>query len=279
VTERFRDRVCLVTGSTGIAGAAAQRFAAEGATVFIATRTEDHGRKLVERLRATRARVEMVAVDLAEVDTAQVAVDACVAAFGRVDAVFNVAGGSGRRFGDGPVDAVDAAGWDGTVDLNARSLFLLCGAAVRVMLGQDRAVDGCRGAILTTSTILATDPSPVYFATHAYAAAKGAIDALGRAMAARYAPEGIRINTIAPGLTRTPMADRAAADPATMAYAAWKQPLAGGFIEPADVAAAAAFLLSGDAARITGQTIKVDGGFSVSEPPPPGPAIDAGPER
>jgi len=267
VTERFHDRVCLITGSTGIAAAAAERFAAEGATIFVATRTEDHGRELVEQLRRAGGRAEMIAVDLVQVESARVAVDACVTAYGRIDAVFNVAGGSGRKFGDGPVHEVDAAGWDATLDLNARSLFLVCGAAIRVMLGQARDADGCRGAILNMSSILAFNPSPAYFPTHAYTAAKGAIDALGRAMAARYAADGIRVNTVAPALTRTPMAARAAADLATKAYVAWKQPLAGGLIEPAEVAAAAAFLLSGDAARITGQTLKVDGGFSVTEAP------------
>jgi len=279
VTERFRDRTCLITGSTGIAAAAAERFASEGATVFIATRTESHGRELVERIRATGAQAETIAVDLAGPDAAEAAVDACVSAFGRIDAVFNVAGGSGRRFGDGPVHEVGAAGWDATLDLNARSLFLVCGAAVRAMLGQPRDADGCRGAILNTSSILAYDPSPTFFATHAYAAAKGAIDALSRTMAARYAADGIRVNTLAPALTRTPMAGRAASDPATMAYAAWKQPLAGGFIEPADIAAAAAFLLSGDAARVTGQTLKVDGGFSVTEAPPTEADGEAGADR
>lgn len=268
MTERFHDRVCLITGSTGIAAAAAERFAAEGATIFVATRTNAHGRELVERVRHAGGRAETIAVDLTEVDSAQVAVDACVATYGRIDAVFNVAGGSGRKFGDGPVHEAGSAGWDATLDLNARSVFLVCGAAVRVMLAQARDTDGCRGAILNMSSILAFHPSPAHFPTHAYAAAKGAVDALSRAMAARYASAGIRVNTVAPALTRTPMAERAAADPATMAYAAWKQPLAGGFIEPAAVAAAAAFLLSGDAARITGQTLKVDGGFSVTEAPP-----------
>ena len=86
-------------------------------------------------------------------------------------------------------------------------------------------------------------------------------------MAASYAPEGIRVNTIAPSVTLTPMAGRAAADPDTVAYAAWKQPLVGGFLRPEDVAGAAAFLLSDDARAITGQRLEVDGGASVTESP------------
>ena len=265
---RFAGRTILITGSTGIAAASARRIAAEGGTVFIATRTAANGAALVAELRSAGASAETIAVDLVEPDAADRAVDAAVAAFGRIDGVFNVAGGSGRKAGDGPVDRATADGWDATLDLNARSLFLVCGAAVRVMLDQERDGDGCRGAILNMSSVLSRHPSPTFFGTHAYAAAKGAINALSVTMAARYAPDGIRVNAVLPSLTRTPMAVRAAADPATVAYATWKQPLAGGLLEADDVAPAAAFLLSGDAARITGQLLEIDGGFGVTDAPP-----------
>ena len=265
MTDRFAGRTCLITGATGIAGATARRLAAEGAAVFIATRTEANGSDLVDALRAMGRPAAMIAVDLVEPDAAQVAIDACVAAFGRIDAAFNVAGGSGRRFGDGPAHEAGADGWDATLDLNARSMFLVCGALVRVMLHQERDDAGIRGAILNMSSVLASHPSPAYFPTHAYAASKGAINSMTLAMAAGYAADGIRVNAIAPALTRTPMAGRAAADPETMAFAAWKQPLAGGFIEPEDVAAPAAFLLSCDASRITGQLLTVDAGFSLMD--------------
>ena len=91
---------------------------------------------------------------------------------------------------------------------------------------------------------------------------------MARAMASHYAGDGIRVNMISPGLVRTPMSERAANDPATVAYAGRKQPLAGGFLDPDDVALAALFLLSGDAARITGQVLEVDGGWGVTEAGP-----------
>lgn len=264
---RFHDRTCLITGSTGIAAASAIRFAAEGARIFIASRTESHCLELVERLTAAGATADHAVADLTDDDAADRVVAACVERFGRLDAVFNVAGGSGRRFGDGPVHAATAAGWDATLDMNARSLFLMCGAAARQMLTQEPDTSGMRGAILNMSSILSTHPSPRIFPTHAYAASKGAIDALTRTMAAYYAPHRIRVNTIAPSVTRTPMAGRAAADPDTLAYAAWKQPLVGGFLEADDVVGAAAFLLSNDARAITGQRLEVDGGASVTEAP------------
>lgn len=113
-------------------------------------------------------------------------------------------------------------------------------------------------------SISAMHPSQ-YFVTHAYAAAKGAAISLTRSLASHYAHDRIRVNLIAPGLVETPMSARAASDPATVAYAREKQPLAGGFLDPADVAAAAVFLLSDEAGRITGQVLEVDGGWGVTE--------------
>jgi NAD(P)-dependent dehydrogenase (short-subunit alcohol dehydrogenase family) len=84
-------------------------------------------------------------------------------------------------------------------------------------------------------------------------------------MAATYAPEGIRVNAVAPGLTRTPMSRRAQADDAILAFAPTKQPLTDdGFVEPEDVAAACAYLCSDDARLVTGQVLAVDAGWRVT---------------
>jgi NAD(P)-dependent dehydrogenase (short-subunit alcohol dehydrogenase family) len=266
--RRYVGKVCLVTGSTGIAAASARRFAAEGGRVFVASRTEEHCRELVEVIRAAGGDAAYETADLSEDGAADRVVSATVEGYGRIDALFNVAGGSGRRFGDGPIHEATPEGWDATLDLNLRSQFLMCRAAVRQMLDQDPDDVGMRGAILNMTSILAFHPSPAHFATHAYAAAKGAIVSLTVTMAAYYAPQRIRVNAVAPSLTRTPMAGRAASDPATVGFAAWKQPLVGGLLESEDIADAAAFLLSGEARAVTGQILKVDGGFSVTESPP-----------
>ena len=274
VLQRFAGRTCLVTGSTGIAAASARRLIDEGARVVVASRTEAHCRDLVETLAAAGGVAAYEVADLLEDDAADRVVSATVDRFGRLDAVFNVAGGSGRRHGDGPAHEATAAGWDVTLDLNARSLFLVSAAAARVMLAQEPDVDGQRGTILNMGSVTSTSPSPTYFATHAYAAAKGAIAALTRTMASYYAPSGIRVNAVAPAVTRTPMAQRAATDPTISAFVAWKQPLVAGLLEPEHVADAAAFLLSRDARAITGQVLDVDAGWSLTDAPwhGPGPA-------
>ena len=115
------------------------------------------------------------------------------------------------------------------------------------------------------SSMLATRPVPEHFATHGYAATKGAIEALVRAMAATYARDGIRVNAIAPSVVATPMSRRAQDDPAILAYLAAKQPLAGGPLEADAVTAMALALLGDDGRMVTGQVIAVDGGWSVAE--------------
>ncbi len=266
--NRLGGRVCLVTGSTGIAAAAARRFATEGAAVFVASRTEEHARVLADELGAAGGRAAWMAADLTDEAAVERVVADCVERFGRIDGLFAVAGGSGRRFGDGPIHTVGREAWDRTLELNLTTQALVCRAVVARMRAQEPNSSGTRGSILLMGSVTATDPSPEFFATHAYAAAKGAINALMTTMAAAYLPDRIRVNVVAPGLTDTPMAGRAARDAAIRAYAARKQPLAGEMMDPDEVAQAAVFLISDESRTITGQLLKVDGGWSIASVSP-----------
>ena len=133
----------------------------------------------------------------------------------------------------------------------------------RTEFEQEVGEDGSRGAIPNIGSALAEAPEPRHFATHAYAASKGAVVAMSRSMASFYAPYRIRVNVLAPGLVRTPASERAGNEE-LLAFIRKKQPLADGMVDAEDVARAAVFLLGDGARSITGETITVDGGWSVT---------------
>ena len=266
--NRLEDRVCLVTGSTGMAASAALRIAGEGGRAFIVSRTASHARDLAGRIVAEGGDASWTAADLTDDAAVERAVAACVERYGRIDGLFSVAGGSGRRFGDGPIHTVTRDAWDRTLELNLTTQALVCRSVVARMRDQEPNESGTRGSILLMGSVTSTDPAPEFFATHAYAAAKGAITALMTTMAAAYLPDRIRVNVVAPGLTETPMARRAANDAEIRAYAVRKQPLAGELMDPIEVAHAAVYLLSDESRAVTGQVLKVDGGWSVASVSP-----------
>jgi len=259
VTARLEGRVVLITGSTGIAAATATRASEEGASVFVVSRTQEHARALGERLTGAA----WAAADLTDEAAVDAAIAAAVDRFGRIDALFSAAGGSGRRFGDGPIDQLTGDAWEATAALNLRTQVLVCSRVVRQMRPQAPDASGIRGSILILGSVTTTAPVPELFGTHAYAAAKGALTALMTSMAATYINDRIRVNLLVPSLTDTPMATRAASDAHIQAYAARKQPLAGPMLDPDEVAKAAIFFLSDDSRAITGQSLAVDGGWSI----------------
>ena len=214
-------------------------------------------------IAAAGGEAHAIVCDLTDTPAASAAVADAIERLGRVDGLFNVAGGSGRRLGDGPLHELTPEAYEATMRLNATTHVTVTAPVLRAMLEQAPDEDGQRGAVVNMGSVLATEPVPALFATHAYATAKGAVAALTTTTAAYYAAHGIRVNMVAPALTVSRMSERARADQATQAFSRRKQPLTGGFIEAADVAAAAAYLLSPEARGVTGQTITIDGGWSV----------------
>ncbi len=268
MTSDLSNRVVLITGASGIAAAGARLFAERGAPVFIVSRTEEKCVRLADEIVAAGGTCGWARADLTREDESDRATRLCLDRFGRIDGLFAVAGGSGRRFGDGPLHEMDLVGWEATLRLNGHPAFLAARNALRAMRSQKPDTNGIRGSIVLVTSVLAEHPAPGYFATHAYAAIKGAENSFTKALAAYYAPEGIRVNAIASGLVRTPMAERAAGDPQISAYATRKQPLAGGLLDAEDIAAAGAYLLGDGSKRVTGQVLAVDGGWSVTESSP-----------
>jgi NAD(P)-dependent dehydrogenase (short-subunit alcohol dehydrogenase family) len=251
---RLAGRRVLVTGASGIGAATVRSCVEQGARVFVVDRDDER----VAALRAEVPGLAGLAADLAGERAVEAAVAGALEALGGLDVLVNVAGLSGRRFGDGPVHEASAAGWDAVMDNNARSTFLMCRHALGPMRRQRR------GAIVNTGSVLAYAPAAAHFATHAYAASKGAIHALTRSMAAAYAREGIRVNAVAPGLIATPMSERAQGDPAVLAYLRERQPLTGAPGAPEDVADAIVYLASDEARFVTGTILEVAGGWGVA---------------
>ncbi|MCS7045535.1 MAG: SDR family oxidoreductase [Gemmataceae bacterium] len=257
---RLKDKRCLIVGGTsGLGLAAARRFVAEGGHVFIAGRSVERGAAAVAELGGA-ADVQFFSCDAADATQVSLLFEHVVDHLGGLDVLYHVAGISGRRHGDGALHECSDEGWQATLDANLKSVFLTNRAAVRYFLQTRRP-----GVILNMASVLAFAPAPRYFDTVAYAASKGGIIALSKEVAARYAPERIRVNVIAPGLIDTPMAARACHDDAIRRYLQTKQPLSGGPGQAADCADAAVFLCSDEARLITGVVVPVDGGWCVSE--------------
>lgn len=257
------NKTYVITGSTGIAAATVRLAAREGHAVFFISRDEDSCQALSEELLSENRSFGFHVADLTILEAVAEAVEACVAQFGRIDALFNVAGISGRRFGDGPIHECSVEGWQTTFDNNVKTTFLMCREVIKQMLRQPPGESCLRGSIVNMASVLAFSPEADHFATHAYAAGKGAIISLTKTMAAYYAPHKIRVNAVAPGLVRTPMSARAQHDPAILELMKTKQPLSEGLLEAEDIAEAALFLLSDQARNITGEILKIDGGWSV----------------
>lgn len=253
-----QKRLVIIGGTTGLGLSAAKAFVEEGASVIVVGRDVENGRLAEAQLQSKGIAISGDATDPA---TARTAIDRCQQAFGGFDGLYHVAGGSGRRYGDGPLHELTLDGWNYTVALNLTSLMLSNQAAVQALLAQ-----GTGGTILNMGSVLGYSPSPAYFSTHAYAATKSAVIGFTKSIAAYYAHNNIRINVLAPALVETPMAQRAANDDVILSFIQTKQPLAGGRIgQPGDLDGAAVYFLSDASLFTTGQVLSVDGGWSVSE--------------
>jgi len=250
--------IVIVGGTTGIGLSAAKAFISNGARVVVVGRNEESAAAAGKALGPGAI---IHTGDAAHASTALTAIDTCVRRFGSFDGLYHVAGGSGRKMGDGPLHELTLEGWNKTMELNLTSLMLSNQAAVRKFMELKKG-----GTILNMGSVLAFSPSPKYFVTHAYAAAKAAVMGFTKSIAAYYVQDNIRVNMIAPALVETPMSSRAATDEIIMSYIKTKQPLDEGRIgKPEDLDGLAIYFMSDLSAFTTGQCVAVDGGWSISE--------------
>ncbi|MEQ6120178.1 SDR family oxidoreductase [Reichenbachiella sp. MALMAid0571] len=248
----------IVGGTTGLGLSAAKAFINQGARVVIVGRKEESCRSAEEVLGKSAL---AISGDATDPNTAKRAIEVCEENFNSFDGLYHVAGGSGRKMGDGPLHEISIDGWNKTLELNLSSLMLSNQAAIRKFLELEKP-----GVVLNMGSVLGFSPSPGFFTTHAYAAAKSAIIGFTKSIASYYAKNDIRVNVIAPALVETPMAQRAVNDEEILKFIKTKQPLDGGRIgRPEDLDGAACYLMSDQSGFVTGQVLSVDGGWSISE--------------
>ncbi|MFT4639819.1 MAG: NAD(P)-dependent dehydrogenase (short-subunit alcohol dehydrogenase family) [Verrucomicrobiales bacterium] len=253
--------VLIVGGTSGLGLSAARVLINAGASAVVTGRSQAKVDLAVEQLGE---RSRGIAGDAASSSAAEDAVALAVASFGKLDALYHVAGGSGRRHGDGKLHEVTDQGIDYTIDLNLKSLIYTNRATVQQFLKQ-----GSGGVILNMGSVLGYSPSPDFFASHVYAATKSSVIGFTQSIASFYAKDNIRANIIAPALVESPMSERALCNDAIMDFVSRKQPLDGGRIgHPKDLDSAVLFFLSDASQFVTGQLLAVDGGWSVTEGSP-----------
>lgn len=254
---KLKDKVAIVTGATsGIGRATAVLFAQEGAKVVAVGRRPAEGEATVTTVRQNGGEGIFVRADVSKTLDVKALVSKALAAYGRIDILFNNAGinaDSAKK----PLADLSEEDWDLTMDVNVKSVFLTSKYVIPEMM------KGGGGVIVNASSnagLVATKNRSVYIAS------KGAVTQLTKSMALDYAPFGIRVNCVCPAFVETEMtlafAESARKDPKVWESILDRHPI-GRIGTPADVARAVVFLVSDESSWITGTALIVDGGYTA----------------
>ncbi|MDA7949578.1 MAG: SDR family oxidoreductase [Hyphomicrobiaceae bacterium] len=243
-------KTIIITGaSSGIGAAAALAFARAGANVVLGARRAERLDALALQIRSLGSQAATLAGDVRDERYASELVALAAFEFGGLDSAFNNAGIMGET---APVPEMKPANWRNVIETNLTSAFL----AAKHQIPAIRERGG--GALLFTSSFVGHSNGGLA-GMAAYAASKAGLVGLTQALASEHGSEGIRVNALLPGGTKT---DMAGDDPATHDFIAGLHPL-GRMAEPAEIAQAALFLLSDAASFVTGSAMLADGGVSV----------------
>lgn len=246
--NRLKDKVAIITGATsGMGRETAKLFAEEGAKVVITGRNEKRAKEVVDDIKKSGGEAEYLIVDMTNLDKVGKIVDKTVDIYGTVDILFNNAG----MLSMNPLLEVDLNEWNKVFSVNVTAALILAQKVAPIMKEKGK------GVIINTSSIAG------YAGHHGFAAyisSKHAMEGLNKSMAVELGPE-IRVNAIAPGSISTAMLDSAGGEEAVDYIIQGCTLKRCGL--PIDIATVALFLATDDSAYISGQSIKVDGGYEA----------------
>jgi NAD(P)-dependent dehydrogenase (short-subunit alcohol dehydrogenase family) len=250
MTQPMAGKVALVTGgSSGIGRATAVAFAREGATVVIASRTQETGEQAAAAIREAGGEATWIQADVTRAEQVEALVQQIVDTYGRLDYAFNNAGSGGMGGWTAEMNEED---WDATLDGFLKSVWLCIKYEIPAMLSQGG------GAIVNNSSV---DGQRGFPWDPAYSAAKHGVLGLTKSAAMQYADKGIRINAVCPGWIRTPPVEGILNhDPDAEGRMIQHQPI-GRLGNPAEVAQAVVWLCSDAASLVLGTALAVDGGY------------------
>lgn len=260
---RLKDKIAIISGAGSVGPgwgngrAMAVRFAEEGAKIFACDREMEPMKETVALVEKTGGSIRTHLCNVTDSAQVKQMVDACVAAYGRVDILVNNVGGSAAG---GPVEMTEEV-WDAQVDANLKSVFLGCKHVLPLMEQQG---GGAIINIASSSGLRWTGAAQV-----AYAATKAGVIQFSKVVAVQYAAKGIRVNTVIPGQLHTPMVEtrlakqRNGGDVQALLTSRQKRIPIGFMGDGRDTANAALFLASDEARFITGTEILVDGGMTA----------------
>jgi NAD(P)-dependent dehydrogenase (short-subunit alcohol dehydrogenase family) len=249
--KRFESKVVLVLGgNAGIGRATAEAFAREGAKVVVAARREEQGVAVAQGIQKGGGTAKFFRADVAKEDDVKAVVESTVREFGRLDVLFNNAGIEGRN---GPIGTLGVADFDETFGVNVKGTWLAMKHALPHLVRT-------KGTIVNNSSAVA---EVGFVNLSIYSATKGAVNALTRAAAMEFIPQGVRVNAVAPGPIVTDMAARVFGGLEALDAVAKQAVPVGTPGRVEDVAAAVLYLASPEASFVVGQILLVDGGLTA----------------